>query len=467
MAVILFEDGLWRHFGPVAYTRPLFDLRCGAFTLRERVVEKLYHYQHGPQLDSQALIPDTTVAAGETVFGICRPHLMGSYGLQGGIRLLLQDGKPLTLINGRALDLDWLPRLLAAPLNTVYEAQGVLLGARLTPALSSAILYYLREQEAVDALEELRRFVHVEEIEATLLDYPWDMITHGGEQLVRDLPLLRPHIPPYRHTDAQVTVRGGEHIFVHPSAQLDGPMVLDARDGPIFVDKEARIEPFSFIQGPAYIGPGSLIASARIRGETSIGPVCRIGGEVEASIIQGFSNKHHEGFLGHSWLGEWVNVGAMTTNSDLKNTYGTVRVIIEGLGQLNSGVLKLGCFLADHVKLSIGLHLNGGTVIGTASSIFGVHVAPKTVPAFTWGGEVFHEYRIDNMIDVARKVMSRRKQIMSPEYETMLREIFAMTSTSRGTLTVQPARLPTKRRSAGEQALARVETEAIRSFETA
>ena len=130
--------------------------------------------------------------------------------------------------------------------------------------------------------------------------------------------------------------------------------------------------------------------------------------------MQGYSNKHHDGFLGHSYLGEWVNIGAMTTNSDLKNTYGTVRVALEGLGQVDSGILKLGCFLADHVKLGIGLHLNGGAVIGTGSNIFGVHFAPKTIPPFTWGGEVFREYRIDGMIDVARKVMGRRKIALTP-----------------------------------------------------
>src|SRR4029079_4550999 len=151
----------------------------------------------------------------------------------------------------------------------------------------------------------------------------------------------------------------------------------------------ARVEPFSFIQGPAAIGAGALIASARIRGETTIGPVCRVGGEVEARVLQGYSNKHHDGFLGHSYLGEWVNIGAMTTNSDLKNTYGTIRVVLEGFGQVDSGILKLGCFLADHVKLGIGLHLNGGAVIGTGSNIFGVPFAPTTLPSFSLGGGGF------------------------------------------------------------------------------
>jgi len=127
----------------------------------------------------------------------------------------------------------------------------------------------------------------------------------------------------------------------------------------------------------------------------------------------------------------------MTTNSDLKNNYGSVRMALDGIGQLDSGVLKLGCFLADHVKLGIGLHLNGGTVIGTASNIFGVHSAPKTVPAFTWGGEVFREYRIDTMISVTRTVMGRRKRELSPAYEALLRAVFDMTRPSRGDMSVR------------------------------
>ncbi len=456
--VILFEDEGFRLFLPLVYSRPVFELRCGIFTARERVGALL----------------------GQLPAAICRSHLATVYGAGRWPLGLLSDHTPLTFVNGRALDLSWLPNLLNAPLDTVYvtdSAPGViggatLLGARLSPRLASAVLLDLLEQRAVPALAELRRFTQVVELDARLLTFPWDLIAANGEQIVRDLPLLSPTTGWASAADRPsanpaLVMHNPAQIFIHPQARLDGPLVLDARDGPIVIDA-AHVEPFSFIQGPAAIGTGALIASARIRAETTIGPVCRIGGEVEASIIQGYSNKHHDGFLGHSYLGEWVNIGAMTTNSDLKNTYGTIRVVLEGLGQIDSGVLKLGCFLADHVKLGIGLHLNGGAVIGTGSNIFGVHFAPKTIPPFTWGGEVFREYRIDRMIEVARKVMGRRKVPLTPAHETLLREVFRMTRGSRADIAegARPRALALPRSSA-EASLARAEADAIRAFEMA
>ncbi|RRR76410.1 MAG: hypothetical protein EI684_03025 [Candidatus Viridilinea halotolerans] len=414
--MILFEDEAWPYFATIAQARPLFALRVGALTLAERAAALAQQYGTNGAM------------------GLARAHLMACFGPEGGLAACLHVGAPVVLINGRALDLGWLPALLAEPLNTVYLAGECLLGARLAPGLASAVLFYLQRQEAFIARDELLRFARFRDIGPAepplLLRYPWDLVSETGEQIVRDLPLLAARLPLLRDAPPEVTLRG-EHIYVAAEARLDGPLVLDARDGPIFIEAGAHIEPFSLIQGPAYIGAGSLISSARIRGATAIGPVCRIGGEVEASIVQGFSNKHHDGFLGHSWLGEWVNIGAMTTNSDLKNNYGPVRVNLEGVGQFDSGLIKLGVFLADHVKLGIGLHLNGGTMIGTGSNIFGIHNVPKNVPPFSWGGDVFREYRIENMISVTRTVMGRRKRSLSPAYEALLRDAYELTRPAR------------------------------------
>lgn len=495
--LILFEDEHWRSFAPMTYTRPLFDMRCGAFTARERAAALLF----GPRAALPALAPASrdsvraslpdakgqpdghpgvAVAPGPPgppgpdspngqepapppIFGLCRAALMGCYGPPGGVAAMLRESTPITLVNGRALDLAWLPNLRAEPIGTVYASGGVLLGAHLSPALASLAIYYLREQLAADALAELSRFGRLVELEARLCTWPWELITQAGEQLVRDLPLLAARLPRYQPTDPHIVVRG-DHIYVAPSARLDGPLVLDARDGPIFIDAQAHIEPFSLLQGPAYIGAKTLISSALVRGETSIGPVCRIGGEVEASTIQGYTNKHHEGFLGHSWMGEWVNIGAMTTNSDLKNTYGSIKVVLEGHGQIDSGQVKLGCFLADHVKLGIGLHMTGGAIIGTGSNLFGIHMVPKTVPPFTWGSEVFYEYSIDRMVGVARKVMQRRKEALSVEQEAMLRAVFAMTRANRDAFGATSERddAAPPHGATRLQLLARAEEEAIR-----
>jgi UDP-N-acetylglucosamine diphosphorylase/glucosamine-1-phosphate N-acetyltransferase len=436
----LFEDEGYRSLLPLVYSRPTYELRCGALTLRERLA---------------AQFPTFNLA------GVGRGYLQRVYGLGGEPLHLLRESAPVTFLNSRLVDTTWLPELLAAPLNTTAVAGDTLLAARLSPGLASLVYGYLLRQNSLSALSELRRFSSVVQLSPAILRYIWDLIRLSGPQIAADLPLLRARLRPYDGADPQVATYERGQIFASPETRLEGPIVLDAREGPILLDG-ARVEPFSFIQGPSYIGPGTLVASARIRPQTSIGPVCRIGGEVEASIVQAYSNKHHDGFLGHSYLGEWVNIGAMTTTSDLKNTYGTIKVLLDGHGEVDSGQIKLGAFLADHVKLGIGMNMNGGTVIGTGSNLFGVHTTPKAVPPFIWGGEVFREYRIERMVEVARKVMSRRKIAMADEYAGLLYAVFRATRETRGRLTSEALQaLQPPGPDTAELQLARIEAELL------
>jgi UDP-N-acetylglucosamine diphosphorylase/glucosamine-1-phosphate N-acetyltransferase len=153
----------------------------------------------------------------------------------------------------------------------------------------------------------------------------------------------------------------------------------------------------------------------------SIGPVCRVHGEVEESVVLGYSNKAHDGFLGHAYLGRWVNLGALTTNSDLKNNYGTIRMWTPS-GERDTALIKLGCLLGDHVKTGIGALINTGTVIGAGSSLFGTEMPPKYVPPFSWGtGTNLVAYDTDRFLSVTATVMGRRKLFLADGMRDMLR----------------------------------------------
>lgn len=417
--IVLFEDEGYRTLLPLTYTRTAADIRCGIFTLRERLQARY----------------------GQPVTAMTRAYLADVFGAGAWPLRLLSRNIPLLLVNSRLVDIACLAELHEMPIGSLIVSDeanttaggATLVAARVSPALASAVFGYLLEQQGNVVLQELQRFGPVVRHRPAMLNFPWDIVELNGRMIAADMALLDPthYIPATAHPDAASwSMQAPERIMVHPQASIESPVALDAREGPIVIGR-ARIEPFSLIQGPVAIHDGALISGARVRGGTTIGPVCRIGGEIEASVVQGYANKHHDGFFGHSYLGEWVNVGAMTTTSDLKNTYGNIKVTLDGYGQVDSGRLKLGCFLADHVKLGIGVHLNGGSMVATGSNIFGVHFAPKTIPAFTWGGERFRAYRIDRMIEVARKVMARRKVELTAAQETVLHHVFALTSSAR------------------------------------
>lgn len=212
---------------------------------------------------------------------------------------------------------------------------------------------------------------------------------------------------------------------LYSNSKIPKNVDIDTENGMVIIEKNVKIEPFSYIKGPLFIGKGTIIKSGSKIYSSYIGPFCRIGGEVDTSLFIGYSNKAHEGFIGHSIIGEWVNLGAMTTNSDLKNNYSEVRLKIKDK-TIPTGTIKFGAIIGDHVKTGIGTLIPTGAYIDVFSNIFsGGKFCPKYVPPFSWISEEKIEiHNLEKAIQTAKRMMARREILMEKEYERRIREIF-------------------------------------------
>ena len=255
------------------------------------------------------------------------------------------------------------------------------------------------------------------DLSGSVLASPWELMEKNGERITRDL-LDRPPADalPLDPLPPGVFVLGAYPVTAAPGVRLDPQVVLDARKGPIHLAAGVEVQALTRLEGPAWIGPRTRLQGG-IFSSLSTGPVCRLRGEIEASVINGWCNKAHDGYLGHAVLGRWVNLGALTTNSDLKNTYGTVRVPVSPSETLDTGMIKIGVLLGDHVKTGIGTLLNTGTVVGTGSTLFaGGGLPPRWVPPFSWGaGATLTPYRLEAFLEVAERAMSRRDVVLEEE----------------------------------------------------
>lgn len=209
-------------------------------------------------------------------------------------------------------------------------------------------------------------------------------------------------------------------VFVHASAKVSPGVVLDAEGGPIVIDENATVRPGSIIVGPAYLGRGSsVLERGLIKAHTAIGPVCKVTGEVGGTIFQGYANKGHDGHLGDSWVGEWANFGAGTTNSNLLNTYGEVTATVPapGASRERTGLQYLGCIVGDHTKFAICTRIMTGSVFGTGCMVATTAAPASSVPAFSWlTDERTQPYRFSKFLEVAKTVMARRKIVPSEAY---------------------------------------------------
>lgn len=262
-------------------------------------------------------------------------------------------------------------------------------------------------------------------------EYTWDLVLANGEEITAEFAAAG-YSGIEGKVDEPLAVRGGtKDVYIAPEAQIHPMVTLDAEHGPVYIDEAAEIHPFSRIEGPCYIGKNSLLLGAKCREGNSIGDFCRVGGELEESIIHGYSNKYHDGFLGHSYVGQWVNLGALTTNSDLKNDYSNVSVMLDGRRSINTGSTKVGSLIGDHAKTSIGTLLNTGSYVGAMALIMATgKPLPKHIPSFGWfiEGNVTKGFGKGRLYETAKTAMSRRGCEWTEDTEAMWDAVFKITS---------------------------------------
>jgi|UniRef100_A0A7V3RFU5 UDP-N-acetylglucosamine diphosphorylase/glucosamine-1-phosphate N-acetyltransferase len=268
--------------------------------------------------------------------------------------------------------------------------------------------------EITPALNNIKRR---KDISGRFIKYPWDLIRYNKDMIIEHFKQIKKPCMISR----SITFTGSKRsIFIARDAMVHKFVYFDCTEGPVYIDRKVEIKPFTTIIGPSFIGEGTILDRAKVI-KSTIGPYCRIGGEVEECIFQGFSNKYHEGFIGHSFIGEWVNIGSLTTNSDLKNNYSNVRIKL-GDREYDTGMIKLGCFIGDHTKLGIGTLIPTGAVVGSFVNFFGGGMMPKYVPSFKWlGPNIEEDYKLEKAIAMTRVVMARRGITLSPEYEELIR----------------------------------------------
>lgn len=423
--ICLFEDMGFSGFGPLVFTRPVWDLRCGALTLSEKILK---------QFDRKDFL-------------FClRNYLATSYSGKAGCAQYSSQGdhEQILFINGRLLiEQPAVEEVLKEDGDTLFCIKNIPAVLKLN---GKSINDFSVNQDGLFTSGSLQNF-REKQVEGKLMQYPWDLVKLTAEEISKDInrnfngiendsPKSRENLscsnPDKLFRKGNVDIcqgvlfeTGVNKICLSDKVVIGPGVVIDARKGPVWIDEGAEIEASAVLTGPLYIGKKSIVrAGARLSDGTSLGPDCRVGGEVSRSVILGFSNKQHSGYLGNSYLGEWVNLGATTDNSDLKNNYRPVEVVLNKT-KINTGDLHVGVIIADFCRTAIQTRLNSGAVIGVGCNLFGADFPSKNVPSFIWfGSDGYQEYRLDKAIETIRMVLPRRGQDLTDDFEMLLRNLF-------------------------------------------
>lgn len=402
MQLCIFEDDEYYKFEPLIFSRPVFDLKIGSTTIREKISKIL-------KFDSYTLL--------------FRDYLKDS--------LEYQDDKILKnefveddylFINGRIIpDLE-IRNILSKSFegNYVLKNGDVLIATFLEKNLVKK--FFIDQKQSFD--KKFFSGINQYSIDLKYFTYIWEVLYKNELFIEQDFNIFfkKNHIP---LLDISVKLINEKSIFISDSAKIGFNVILDASKGPIIIDDYAQVMHNSVVSGPCYIGKNSLVKSnSQIYSGTSIGDFCKVAGEISNSIILDYSNKQHDGFLGHSYLGSWVNLGAGTITSNLKNNYSKIQVELS-FDKIKTDIQFLGLLAGDHLKSAIGTRFNTSTVVGFCCNVFGEGLTNKFIPSFSWGSiSNKNTFELDKAIELAKIVYARRGKEFNENDFILFEKIF-------------------------------------------
>lgn len=402
MHVVIFEGSKWSAFAPLSLSRPVFALATGATSLLEKQIRHLRPTK-------------LTLWVRPEMESFCRARILPNLRIPTQINQPLDD-EPALLFNARTVhfgDFEWLSEEAVG----VDEAEVVWLAHVRRPGLSHK-----------DVLERSENWLKLLELphttpRARLVNSLWDLIHWNDESLIEDYADLFGQ-------ESAAKVAGPYHmvneddIWLASDVKLGPGCVIDASRGPVMIGRGASIGANAVISGPCWIGDYSRVRPlTQLREGTSILSMCTVGGEISHTVMLGYSNKAHEGFVGHSYVGKWVNLGSGTTTSNLKNTYGEIRARI-GNREIATGRQFLGSVIGDHSKTAVLSKLSAGAYLGFYSMLEGIGTATRFIPSFTFQtGDGPERYRMDKAIEVTKRVFSRRDREFNDIDEQIMRYV--------------------------------------------
>ena len=364
MKLLLSDHHLHLRFAPLTLTRPLAELRCGLFTNTERWTMLLNDVQIGYQTES---------------------YLQAKFPSNDGI-----------WVNAQVIANQY----IASAVSQLQEGQALYVNQVL-------VARHQEERERIELMVE----------ELLILENRWDLYLKNAAILKQDFERITRGRKSATLSPSNRLIGPESQLFIEEGARIEGA-ILNTNEGPIYIGKNAEVMEGALLRGPLALCDGAVVKmGAKIYGATTIGPECRIGGEVSNSLFQGYSNKGHDGFIGNALIGEWCNLGADTNCSNLKNNYGMVSTYsYEAQDQVKTDQLFMGLTMGDHSKSAINVQFNTASVVGVCSNVFCSHFPEKHIPSFQWVADAQTEpYLLDKAIEAAYAMMARRKVAFSPE----------------------------------------------------